>query len=173
MISTSFWSPDGKPLSAAEFLKSLFGELAKLFKTENELRAIWQEPKNRRELLEKITALGFGPVELEEFQKLIHAEKSDIYDVLAYVSFAAKPITREDRVNRSEKEILKGLSSDYSDFIKFVLANYINSGVNELDEEKLPHLLELKYQSIMDGVEKLQGIDRIRDAFINFQKYLY
>lgn len=173
MISTSFWSPDGKPLSAAEFLQSLFGELSKMFKTEDELRAIWSNPKNRREFLDKITSLGFGPVELEELQKLIQAEKSDIYDVLAFVSFAVKPITREDRVNRSEQSILKGLNNDYSEFIKFVLINYIKSGVNELDEDKLPHLLELKYSSIMDGVEKLQGIDRIRAEFINFQKFLY
>lgn len=173
MISTSFWSPDGKPLSAAEFLQSLFGELSKMFKTEDELRAVWSNPKNRREFLDKITSLGFGPVELEELQKLIQAEKSDIYDVLAFVSFAVKPITREDRVNRSEHSILSGLNNDYSEFIKFVLSSYITSGVNELDEDKLPHLLELKYSSIMDGVEKLQGIDRIREAFINFQKYLY
>lgn len=173
MISTSFWSPDGKPMSAAEFLQSLFGELSKMFKTEDELRAIWSNPKNRREFLDKISSLGFGPVELEELQKLIRAEKSDIYDVLAFVSFAVKPITREDRVNRSEHSILSGLNSDYSEFIKFVLSNYITSGVNELDEDKLPHLLELKYSSIMDGVEKLKGIDRIREAFINFQKYLY
>lgn len=173
MISTSFWSPDGKPLSAAEFLQSLFGELSKMFKSEDELRDIWSNPKNRREFLDKITSLGFGPVELEELQKLIQAEKSDIYDVLAFVSFAVKPITREDRVNRSEHSILSGLNNDYSEFIKFVLSSYITSGVNELDEDKLPHLLELKYSSIMDGVEKLQGIERIREAFINFQKYLY
>ncbi len=38
MISTSFWSADGKPISAEEFLNNLFGELPKLFKDEEELR---------------------------------------------------------------------------------------------------------------------------------------
>jgi len=173
MISTSFWSPTGKPMSAAEFLHSLFGELSKMIKSEDELRAIWSNPKNRREFLDKISALGFGPVELEELQKLIQAEKSDIYDVLAFVSFAVKPITREARVQNSESEIYDGLDANYREFIQFVLSSYIESGVKELDEEKLPHLLELKYSSIMDGIEALKGIERIRDTFINFQKYLY
>jgi len=173
MISTSFWSPDGKPMSAEEFLKSLFGELSKMIKSEDELRSIWSNPKNRREFLDRISALGFGPVELEELQKLIHAEKSDIYDVLAFVSFAVKPISREARVHNSETNIYDGLEQNYKDFIQFVLVNYIESGVRELDEEKLPHLLELKYSSIMDGIEALKGIERIREAFINFQKFLY
>ncbi|MEO8514438.1 MAG: DEAD/DEAH box helicase family protein [Ignavibacteria bacterium] len=173
MISTSFWSPTGKPMSAQEFLQSLFGELKKMIKSEDELRAIWSIPKNRHEFLEKISALGFGPIELTELQKLINAEKSDIYDVLAYVSFAVKPITRAARVENSEAKIYEGLDSNYKEFIEFVLANYIESGVKELDEEKLPHLLELKYQSIMDGIELLKGVEQVRETFINFQKYLY
>lgn len=173
MISTTFWSPSGKPMSAEEFLRSLFGELSKILKSEDELRVIWSNPKNRKEFLEKISALGFGAVELEELQKLVKAEKSDIYDVLAYISFAVTPITRVARVNRSEANIYDGLDNNYKDFIQFVLSNYIESGVKELDEDKLPHLLELKYSSIMDGIDALKGIERIRDTFINFQKFLY
>ena len=37
MISTSFWSADGKPISAEEFLNDLFGTLPELFKNEEEL----------------------------------------------------------------------------------------------------------------------------------------
>ena len=40
MVSTSFWSADGKPISAEEFLHNLFGELPKLFKDEEELRTL-------------------------------------------------------------------------------------------------------------------------------------
>lgn len=173
MIATSFWSPSGKPMSAEEYMRMMFGELAKLFKTEDELRAIWSIPRNRHEFLDKITNLGFGPVELAEMQKMIKAEKSDIYDVLTYISFAIKPITREERVDRSEAKIFEGLNPEHKEFIEFVLTNYIESGVKELDEEKLPRLLELKYQSISDATERLSGVDKIRATFIDFQKYLY
>jgi type I restriction enzyme R subunit len=44
MISTSFWSADGKPISSEEFLNNLFGELPKLFKDEEELRKLWSNP---------------------------------------------------------------------------------------------------------------------------------
>ena len=54
-----------------------------------------------------------------------------------------------------------------------MLSKYIETGVEELDEEKLPSLLELKYQSISDAAEVLGDVKNIRSTFIEFQKYLY
>jgi len=42
--------------------------------------------------------------------------------------------------------------------------------VEELDQEKLPKLLELKYHAISDAAEYLGGVANIRDLFIGFQK---
>jgi type I restriction enzyme R subunit len=69
MISTSFWSADGKPISAEEFLNNLFGELPNLFKSEDELRTLWSNPLTRRTLLEKLDAAGFGKEELSPLCK--------------------------------------------------------------------------------------------------------
>jgi type I restriction enzyme, R subunit len=57
--------------------------------------------------------------------------------------------------------------------LDFVLAQYVKEGVGELDQAKLPHLLELKYRAVSDATELLGGVTRIRDAFIGFQKHLY
>ena len=173
MISTSFWSADGKPISAEEFLQSLYGKLPDFFKDENELREIWAVPSTRKLFLKNLEEAGYGKNELLNLQKLINAEKSDLYDVLEYVSFAIKPITREERVSNSKINILAGLDDKQKEFIDFVLAKYIETGVEELDQEKLPGLLELKYHSIADATAKLGGVNIIKDTFISFQKYLY
>jgi type I restriction enzyme R subunit len=104
---------------------------------------------------------------------LINAEKSDLFDVLEYVSFAIKPITRETRVAKAQSEIYKGMDQKQKEFLEFVLSKYIETGVEELDQEKLPNLLELKYHAISDAAEELGGVDKIRKTFISFQKYLY
>jgi len=64
MISTSFWSADGRTILAEEFLNNLFGELPNLFKNEDELRTLWSNPITRRTLLEKLDEAGFGKEEL-------------------------------------------------------------------------------------------------------------
>ena len=173
MISTSFWSADGKPISSEEFLRNIFGTLPKFFKSEEELRKIWSNPITRKAFLLKIAEVGYGIDELETLQKLINAEDSDLYDVLSYISFATKPITREKRVEQNKNIIFESLDEKEKTFIGFVLENYVEKGIEELDEEKLPILLNLKYHAISDAETILGGVEKIRATFFNFQKNLY
>lgn len=66
-----------------------------------------------------------------------------------------------------------GLNAKQKEFLEFVLSKYVETGVEELDQEKLPDLLKLKYHEISDAAAVLGGTDRIRQMFIAFQKYLY
>lgn len=174
MVSTSFWSADGKPISAEEFLSSLFGELPKLFKDEEELRKLWSNPITRRTLLEKLDDAGFPKSDLLTLQKLVDMEKSDLYDVLEYVfngDYIA--MTREARAKAAEATIFALLNYKQREFISFVLSKYIETGVDELDQEKLPILLTNKYQSLEDAREILGDVANISRLFIEFQEHLY
>lgn len=173
MISTSFWSTDGRPISAEEFLQNMFGKLPDFFKSEEELRKVWSNPITRKILLEKLADAGYGKDELTTLQKLINAEKSDLFDVLEYVSFAVKPITREARVAKAQSNIFALLNNKQKEFLEFVLSKYIETGVEELDQEKLPELVTLKYHALDDAKEMLGSVQNIRAIFIDFQKYLY
>ena len=174
MMSTSFWSADGKPISAEEFLNNLFGELSNLFKSEDELRTIWSNPITRKDLLTKLEEAGFGKDELHTLQQLIDAEKSDLFDVLEYVfNSEIKPITREARVAAAQATIFALLNDKQKEFIEFVLTKYIETGVDELDQEKLPILLTNKYHSLEDAKGALGNVASISSLFIEFQKHLY
>jgi type I restriction enzyme, R subunit len=172
---TTFWGPDGKPVSASEFLTLLFGQLPEFFKDEDELRALWSLPDTRKKLLEGLAEKGFGKDQLGEMQKIIDAENSDLFDVLAHVAFAMQPITREERASVAHREVHERFSDKQQDFLDFVLAHYVKEGVEELEQEKLTKLLRLRYHdSIPDAVADLGGnIDAIRNLFSGFQRYLY
>ena len=51
MMVTTFWHPDGTPMSAQQFMEMLFGKLPEFFKDEAELRALWSAPDTRTKLL--------------------------------------------------------------------------------------------------------------------------
>ncbi|MFM7440808.1 MAG: DEAD/DEAH box helicase family protein, partial [Snowella sp.] len=87
-IKTRFWSPEGKPLSAVEFVERLFGDIPQLFKNEDELRTLWSRPDTRKALLEGLAEKGYGDEQLTEISRLVEAEKSELYDVLAYLAYA-------------------------------------------------------------------------------------
>ncbi|MHB9096731.1 MAG: EcoAI/FtnUII family type I restriction enzme subunit R [Syntrophales bacterium] len=174
MMATTFWHPDGTPMSAQQFMELLFGKLPEFFKDEADLRAIWSVPDTRRKLLEGLAEKGFGKDQLAEMQKIIDAEKSDLFDVLAHVAYALAPLTREERVAKAKVIISTHFNSKQQAFLSFVLSHYVSVGVEELDQEKLTPLLRLKYHdSIADAVADLGKPEEIGRVFSGFQKYLY
>ena len=172
MVKTSFYSPDGKPISAAEFVKQLFGDIPSLFKNEEELRKIWSLPDTRRKLIEELSERGYTTAQLEDLKEVIHGQDSDLYDVLSYIAYQKELIPRLNRAERA-KVYLTSYSPEQQEFLNFVLEQYVASGVDELDDAKLGELLILKYHAIADAKSKLGDIPSIRNAFINFQGYLY
>lgn len=174
MMVTSFWHPDGTPMSATQFLEALFGKLPEFFKDEDELRSLWSAPDTRKKLLEGLAENGFGKDQLAEMQKIIDAENSDLFDVLAFVAYALTPISREQRARKAKSEIGHHFNYRQQAFLDFVLSHYVNVGVEELDQAKLTPLLRLKYQnSIADAVADLGKPEEIGKIFTGFQKYLY
>jgi len=174
MLVTTFWHPDGTPMTAQQFMQLLFGELPEFFKTEEELRQLWCQPKTRTDLLHRLAEKGFGPEQMAEMQKIIDAENSDLFDVLAYVSYALPTITRSERAIHARDVVRTQFNEKQQSFIEFVLNHYVQVGVTELATDKLTPLLRLKYNNaIADAIAELGQPEEIKQVFAGFQQYLY
>ena len=174
MMTTTFWGPNGKQMTAAEFLKYLFGELPNFYKDEDDLRKIWSDPLTRIELLTRLANHGLSSDDLEKIQDLISATESDLYDVLAYVSFNAPPKTRSERATAASQKMSLQFSDRARRFIEFVLEQYVAEGVEELRPDRLAPLLELRFGNVNEGLDEIGFTpDQAGDAFRSFQKHLY
>ncbi len=171
--ATSFWGPDGRPMSAAEFIESLFGRAPELFKDEDELRRLWGSPDTRKALMQGLAERGFGAGTLKEMARVIDAPDSDVFDVLAYVAFALPPISRADRVAGRKSAVLGEYDGELARFLDFVLGQYVKQGVEELDGDKLPRLLELRYADVNQAAARLGGVRAVRNAFTGCQSSLF
>jgi len=111
---------------------------------------------------------------MAEMQRIINAENSDLFDVLAHVAYALPTLTRAERAAHAKTAIDGTFGAKQKAFLDFALAHYVTEGVHELDQEKLTPLLRLKYQdSIHDAVVDLGKPEEIGRLFAGFQKYLY
>lgn len=174
MTVSSYLHPDGTVMSSHQFIETLYGKIPEFFKNEEELRRIWSDPGTRSKLLQGLSEKGFGLDQLAEIQRIIDAEKSDLFDVLAYVAYAVAPVTRADRADHARIYINTKFPAKQRAFLDFVLSHYVNEGVQELESEKLAPLLTLKYDgSIADAVAELGDPKDINASFTGFQKYLY
>ena len=67
---------------------------------------------------------------------------------------------------------MAGMPAKFTGTVK-ISFKYIDTGFEELDQSRLPKLIELKYSSMTDAANALGGVDTIRSLFFNFQKELY
>lgn len=172
--SVMYWSSEGRPITAKEFVERMFNDLPQFFIDEEQLRQIWSDPTTREKLLEGLAEAGYDEEKLESMKELIEARNSDVYDVLAFVAYAAEPHSREARVQRARPEIAKHFNNyKQLEFINFVLEKYVQDGVGELSTSKLRSLIELKYNTISDAAREFGSPAAIRETFIGFQKHLY
>ncbi|MBS0214060.1 MAG: DEAD/DEAH box helicase family protein [Proteobacteria bacterium] len=173
MTATSFWHPNGAPMSAQQFMEALYGKLPEFFHDEDELRRLWSDPATRKALLAGLAEQGFGREQLAQMQAIIDADNSDLFDVLAFVAYARDPLNRQVRADHARAASAPRLDYKQQEFLDFVLGQYVRQGVDELDPDKLAPLLVLKYRAIADAADELGRMAEIRSMFVGFQKHLY
>ena len=174
LASTTYWSPDGKPISATEFMERLFGDLSGIITDEDKLRETWQDPDNREHFLSQLWDRGYDADRLEDVRRLVDAPNSDLYDVLSYILFTKPPKTREDRAEEARQGFpLATAGSDMKELLMNVLESYEDLGENELTNKKLKHFLIAKYGSVSEARSRLGEIQDIKDAYRGVQAALY
>ena len=174
MSSTLFYL-DGKPVSAEEFIKNylIHLKLPEILGSETELRELWSDPITRSELLKRLESHGCSKEDLNKLRELINAEDSDLFDVLEYIAYSKPTLTRKERVDAAETNIYSMLNREQIEFIQFVLGNYVQEGIDELDMSKLSTILSSKYGGVSEAQKVLGSTDEIQEVFRGFQHYLY
>jgi type I restriction enzyme R subunit len=172
--SVMYWSPEGKPITAREFVEQMFDDLPRFFENEDQLRDIWSIPDTRQKLLADLAEAGYDDEKLDGMKELIDAKDSDVYDVLAYVAYQSETRTRSERAAIASSSISQAFADPKQlEFINFILGKYIEDGVNELATSNIKSLATLKYDSVTDAARVLGSASVIKETFVGFQKYLY
>lgn len=167
-----FWGADGKPISVEDFLNTMFGRMPEFFSSIDDLQQKWSNPDTRAALLEKMDEAGYGKDALKNVRTIIDADDSDLLDVLEYIAYNIEPISREKRLAKVVS-FKSTLSQKQQLFVEFVSNLYIAKGIDELESNKLPNILNMQFGSIPEGIKAMGGINNARDTFYGFQRSLY
>ncbi|MGD9919456.1 MAG: EcoAI/FtnUII family type I restriction enzme subunit R [Paenirhodobacter sp.] len=173
VAATSYWGPDGKPMSAQQFLERLFGDLAAMVGDEDELRRKWSDPDSRARFVALLAERGYDAERLAEMRRLIDAPDSDLFDVLAYIRFTTPPKTRADRAEAARSGGVEAAEAGMRDFLLGVLQAYETRGEGELATDKLGDFLTARYGTLADAKAALGEAAAIRRAFVGVQRDLY
>ena len=173
IASTTYWSPEGKPISAAEFLERLFGDLSGIVADEDQLRAVWSDPDNRERFIDQLSDRGYDADRLDDIRRLVDAQDSDLFDVLSYIMFTNPPKTRQARADRVRSEGMAETDDDMKALLLAILLAYETKGESELATKKLGTFLTARFGSVNEGKAKLGGLPAVKEAFRTMQATLY
>jgi type I restriction enzyme R subunit len=174
-IETTYVGEDGIPLKTHEFLEFLVGILDKFFHDETQLRELWSDPVKREELLSKLRSMQIDEIQLEELKAIFDAEESDIYDVLAHLSFNLDIKTRSERAFavHYRKYIEKYHNGKVKEFLNFILERYEKDGVKEMRSDNLSTLIKLSGIDRNELKEAFDSVANIREGYFGLQREIY
>ena len=169
LATTTYWSADGKPISAQEFMERLFGDLTGLITDEDHLRKVWSDPDSRETFLKQLSDRGYDADRLNDIRRLVDAPDSDLFDVL----FTTDPKTRHDRADAVKGESFAEIQDDLKELLINILDAYERNGEHELATTKLGQFLTARYGSVGEAKNRLGGLPQIKAAFHKMQAQLY
>jgi len=175
-IETTYVGADGIPLRTDEFLEFLLGVLNTLYHDETKLREIWSDPTTREELLQKLREMHIDETQLNDLKQMFEAEESDIYDVLAHLSFNLDIKTRSERAFavHYRKYIEKYHNDKVKEFLDFILERYEKFGIKEIKSDNLSTLISASGMDMRD-IKEAFTVDgtNVRDGYFGLQKEIY
>lgn len=176
-VETRYIDESGKPMSASEFLEQLVGKLPRLYKDEKQLRKLRANPDTRKELLSQLESMGVSDEQFSSLKAMFDAPDSDIFDILAHLSFSAQMKTRHERAVRvRDHKIIfdQAPSLGAKEFLEFVLSYYEDHGSTELIRDKIGDIIDLYGKGTTPDMMKIFGWgEKLLKAWYGMQEELF
>ena len=174
-IETRYLDPTtGKHLSSEDFIKKILGELPKLYQNEHDLRLAWANPETREKFLKNLEYIWLDAEQIENLKKIFEAEKSDIFDILAYISYGNEIKNRTERSKIAKSILEKYENPKAKDFLQFLLELYEREWIMNFKKDGLSSKIELFNRWLAREIAAEFGwVKELKQAYYDLQKGIY
>ena len=174
-IETRYLDPTtGKHLSSEDFIKKILGELPKFYQNEHDLRFAWANPETREKFLKNLEYIWLDAEQIENLKKIFEAEKSDIFDILAYISYGNEMKNRDERSKIAKSILEKYESPKAKDFLQFLLELYEREWIMNFKKDGLSSKIELFNRWLAREIAAEFGwVQELKQAYYDLQREIY
>ncbi len=174
-IETRYLDPStGKHLSSEDFIKKILGELPKFYKNEHDLRLAWANPETRENFLKNLEYIWLDREQIENLKKNFEAEKSDIFDILAYISYGNEMKNRDERSKIAKSILEKYENPKAKDFLQFLLELYEREWIMNFKKDGLSSKIELFNRWLAREIAAEFGwVQELKQAYYDLQREIY
>lgn len=161
----------GGRLRTVQFTQHTKEQITTLYRDARSFREAWTDPGTRQTIVAELENRG---ISLEQLAEITNQTDADPFDLICFVAFDLKPMTRRERADRAKKAAtFAALSDKAREIIDLILDKYVQFGTNELNA----HVLEVKPISekgnVMEIAALFGGAPNLLKALDDLQKSLY
>tara|TARA_R110001592_G_scaffold361119_1_gene671007 strand:+ start:1684 stop:4092 length:2409 start_codon:yes stop_codon:yes gene_type:complete len=160
-------------LRTIQFTQYAKEQITILYPSINEFRTKWNDLKERKHILEELENNG---ISVEQLMDITKNQESDPFDLLCFVAFDLKPLSRKQRADllkRNKPDFFTEFSEKAKDVLNLILEKYVEYGPNQLR----PDIISVDPISLKGNafeiVNEFGGIEEFKKVIEEIQTLLY
>lgn len=170
--SVQILDANGK-LRTVQFTQYAKEQIRTLFPTVNDFRNKWNDLNERAHIFEELDNSG---ISIEQLIDITKQQDADPFDLLCFVAFDLKPLSRKQRAEllRKNKPDFFALYSDKAkEILNLILEKYIDFGLNQIRPDIISVEPIAQQGNPIEIVNEFGGVDKFKQAIERLQTLLY
>ena len=160
-------------LRTVQFTQYAKEQITTMFPSMNDFRSKWNDLQERQHILDELENNG---ISIEQLMEITKQQDVDPFDLLCFVAFDLKPMTRKQRADllkKNKPDFFAHYSERAKDVLNLILEKYVDYGLNQIRPDIISVEPIAQQGNPIEIVNEFGGMDEFKKAINELQTLLY
>jgi len=160
-------------LKTVQFTQFAKEQITTMFATAEDLKAHWSNPAEREHIIQELETNG---ISFEQLVEVTKQKEADPFDLLCYVAYDLKPLSRKQRADllkKNKPDFFAHYSEKAKEVLNLILEKYIDFGLNQIRPDIISVEPISQKGNAIEIVNEFGGVDHFKKAIEDLQNLLY
>lgn len=160
-------------LRTVQFTQFAKEQITTMFPSINDFRSRWNDLEERKHIIEELENNG---ISIEQLIDITKQKGVDPFDLLCFVAFDLKPLTRKQRADllkKNKPDFFARYSDRAKEVLNMILEKYIDYGINQIRPDIISAEPIRQSGNEIEIVNEFGGMDKYKQAIEQLQTLLY
>ena len=170
--SVQILDANGK-LRTVQFTQYAKEQITTMFPSMNDFRSKWNDLQERQHILDELENNG---ISIDQLMEITKQQDVDPFDLLCFVAFDLKPLTRKQRADllkKNKPDFFAHYSERAKDVLNLILEKYVDYGLNQIRPDIISVEPIAQQGNPIEIVNEFGGMDEFKKAISELQTLLY
>jgi len=170
--SVQILDANGK-LRTVQFTQFAKEQITTMFPSMNDFRSKWNDLQERQHIIDELENNG---ISIEQLMDITKQQDIDPFDLLCFVAFDLKPLTRKQRADllkKNKPDFFAHYSEGAKNVLNLILEKYVDYGLNQIRPDIISVEPIAQQGNPIEIVNEFGGINEFKEAIEKLQTLLY